>query len=72
MNIHEDRVIIIGADPAGIAHAFALGSKGKQSLVIERDEAVGGLCRTIDYPGYIFDIGGHRFLSKSDVINRLR
>jgi len=71
MNIHKDRVIIIGAGPAGIACAFALGSKGKPSLVIERDEEAGGLCRTIDYSGYLFDIGGHRFLSKSDVINRL-
>ena len=35
-------------------------------LVIERDPLyVGGISRTVDYKGFLFDIGGHRFFSKS-------
>ena len=32
---------------------------------------VGGISRTDQYKGYRFDIGGHRFFSKSDEVNRL-
>ena len=35
-------------------------------LVIEQDETfVGGISRTVSYKDYLFDIGGHRFFSKS-------
>ncbi len=34
--------------------------------MIERDPVyVGGISRTVDYKGFLFDIGGHRFFSKS-------
>ncbi len=32
---------------------------------------VGGISRTDHYKGYRFDIGGHRFFSKSDEVNKL-
>jgi protoporphyrinogen oxidase len=34
--------------------------------VVERDPTyVGGISRTVNYKGFLFDIGGHRFFSKS-------
>ena len=39
--------------------------------VIERDPStVGGISRTVVYKGYRFDIGGHRFFSKSERVTR--
>ena len=59
-------VAIIGAGPAGLTAAYLLAQRGIPVTVIERDpERVGGLCRTVRYKGFHFDIGGHRFFSKS-------
>ena len=61
-------IIIIGAGPSGMACAYTLAQKGSASCVVDRDDRVGGLCQTIDFAGNLFDIGGHRFLSKSALI----
>jgi len=62
---HEDKkVIIIGAGPAGLTAAYELCKVGAKSLVLEKDDIVGGLARTVNYKGYHFDIGGHRFFTK--------
>src|SRR5579863_5660405 len=58
--------LVIGAGPAGLTTAYSLAKAGKSVLVIEQDpEYVGGISRTASYKGYHFDIGGHRFFSKS-------
>lgn len=40
-------------------------------MVAEKESEPGGLCRTLNFHDYLFDIGGHRFLSNSPEINRL-
>ena len=45
--------------------------RGVRSTVLEADQQVGGLSRTVNYRGYRFDIGGHRFFSKVPLINDL-
>jgi len=61
-----DDVLVIGAGPAGLTAAYLLTKQGVRTTVIERDERyVGGISRTESYKGYLFDIGGHRFFSKS-------
>ncbi len=64
-------VVIIGAGPAGMGCAHTLARADQPSLIVERDTTPGGLCRTINFSGYLFDIGGHRFLSDSEEINRI-
>jgi protoporphyrinogen oxidase len=67
----NERVIILGAGPAGLAAAHELINRGFRPVVLEKFDKVGGLARTESYKGYFFDIGGHRFFSKIDKINRL-
>src|SRR6185369_12539674 len=64
-------VLIIGAGPAGLTAAYELAKLGRQSVILEADTQVGGLARTVNYRGYRFDIGGHRFFSKVPLINKL-
>jgi protoporphyrinogen oxidase len=64
--------LVIGAGPAGLTAAYDLSKRGKNVLVVERDaEYVGGISRTVEYKGFRFDIGGHRFFSKSQRVNDL-
>ena len=58
--------LIIGAGPAGLTTAYCLAKAGAPVLVLEQDPRyVGGISRTVDYKGFLFDIGGHRFFSKA-------
>ncbi len=65
------RVLITGAGPAGLTAAYELSKLGLRPTVLEADNQVGGLSRTVNYRGYRFDIGGHRFFSKVPLINEL-
>ena len=58
------RVVIIGAGPAGLTAAYELGKRGTTAVVLEADDTVGGLSRTVERDGWRFDIGGHRFFTK--------
>ncbi len=64
-------VLIIGAGPAGLTAAYELSKLGLRSTMVEADDQVGGLSRTVNYRGYRFDIGGHRFFSKVPLVNEL-
>jgi protoporphyrinogen oxidase len=65
MTKHVD-VFVIGAGPAGLTAAYCLSKEGSSVLVIEKDPVyVGGISRTVRYKDFLFDIGGHRFFSKS-------
>lgn len=57
-------VIVLGAGPAGLTAAYELSKAGVESIVLERDDIVGGIARTVEHNGYRFDIGGHRFFTK--------
>jgi protoporphyrinogen oxidase len=64
--VTDVEVFVIGAGPAGLTAAYCLSKQGHSVLVIERDPVyVGGISRTVSYNGFHFDIGGHRFFSKS-------
>jgi protoporphyrinogen oxidase len=65
-------VLVVGAGPAGLTAAYLLTKRGMSVTVIEADpDYVGGLSRTVNYKGFLFDIGGHRFFSKSREIVEL-
>ena len=60
------RIAIVGAGPAGLAAAWELSKLGRRATVYEMDRAIGGISRTAEYRGFRFDLGGHRFFTKSD------
>src|ERR671920_461676 len=62
----KTNVAIIGAGPAGLTAAYLLSKNNVDVTVLEADPVyVGGISRTATYKGFHFDIGGHRFFSKS-------
>jgi protoporphyrinogen oxidase len=65
-------IVIMGAGPAGLTAAWELVRAGREVVVWEADPAyVGGISRTVQAEGFRFDIGGHRFFSKSPEVNEV-
>lgn len=64
------KVAVIGAGPAGLSAAHTLSNNGVSVTVFEKDEVVGGISRTVVKGEYRFDLGGHRFFTKSKKLNR--
>ena len=63
----EDRklkVVIGGAGPAGLTASYLLSKMGVASQVFEADKNVGGIAKTVEHNGFLFDLGGHRFFTK--------
>ena len=63
--------IIIGAGPAGLTAAYQLHKSGISSTILEADDVVGGISRTVERDGWRFDIGGHRFFTKVKPVEAL-
>jgi protoporphyrinogen oxidase len=64
-------VVILGAGPAGLSAAYELIGNGIRPVVVEKTEYVGGIARTERFNRYCYDIGGHRFLTKNEMIQGL-
>src|ERR1700704_5409072 len=64
-------VIVIGAGPAGLTAALQLAELGVPVVVVEANQRVGGLAQTVEYKGFRFDIGGHRFFTKVTAVSDL-
>ena len=70
--VTSTKVVIIGAGPAGLTAAYLLTKANVPVVVLEGDpQYVGGISKTATYKGYHFDIGGHRFFSKSQEVEDL-
>lgn len=66
MALSRTELLVVGGGPAGLTAAFESQKAGIATVVVEKDpQYVGGISRTVQYNGYRFDIGGHRFFSKS-------
>jgi len=67
-----EKVIIIGAGPAGITAGYELltHSGNYDVTILEASGAIGGISRTVRYKGNRMDIGGHRFFSKDDRVTK--
>ena len=65
--------VIIGAGPAGLTAAYELHKKSKEwaIIILEESSVVGGISQTAVHGDCRIDIGGHRFFSKSSIVNQL-
>ena len=61
-------VVILGAGPAGLGAALALGDR---AVVLEGEREAGGLCRSLELGGAVFDLGGHSFHTPHPEIRQL-
>ncbi|MFA6029883.1 MAG: FAD-dependent oxidoreductase [Elusimicrobiota bacterium] len=55
----EVDVLVVGAGLAGLSTARALRGSGLRTLVVERDDKVGGRAGTVEHEGFLFDHTGH-------------
>lgn len=67
----KKRVVVLGGGACGTSAAWALARKGVDVTVLEREPRIGGLCGTHERHGFRFDLGGHRFLSRSPELHAL-
>src|SRR3954462_2101408 len=64
--------VVIGGGPPGLTARYLLAQARRRVIVLEADEQVGGLPKpVVDPDGYRFDLGGHRFFTKSKEVNDL-
>jgi UDP-galactopyranose mutase len=61
-------VLVIGAGPTGLSAAYHLGA---DALLLEREDRVGGWCRSIDDGGFTFDHAGHILFSNDAYVHEL-
>jgi protoporphyrinogen oxidase len=59
---------VVGAGPSGLTLAYKLLTAGKSVLLVERDARIGGLAKSFDYGGHIFDTGPKRFHTDDPVV----
>lgn len=67
------KVVIIGAGPAGLTAAYSLlkNSKDYEVIILEQDNIVGGISKTLKFNGYKIDTGIHRFFTKNDQVEKI-
>ena len=53
--------LIVGAGISGLAFANFLEDHAGSYLVVERDDEIGGWCKTIKRDGFVWDFSGHFF-----------
>lgn len=65
------KVVIVGAGPAGLTCAYYLlkNSKNYEVIILEEEDMIGGISKTVTYDNNKMDLGGHRFFSKSQEVN---
>jgi len=67
----NERIVVIGAGIAGLSAAYRLsGITDAPLAVYEKENYIGGICRTVCHNGFRFDLGGHRFYTKKAHVQR--
>lgn len=70
----KEKVLILGAGPAGLAAAYQLlkTSKKYEVIILEKEKQIGGLCKTIPFKKNYVDYGVHFYrISEYEEVNKL-
>lgn len=67
----QRKIVVIGGGPAGLTAGREMLKFGHHPIVVEKASRVGGLACTVNYKGFHFDMGGHRFFTKVDEVNKI-
>ncbi len=65
-----NEILILGGGLTGLSAGYVLNNAGLKVKVFESDAAVGGLSKTITKGDFRFDLGGHRFFTQNEKINK--
>ena len=63
--------LVLGGGPAGLTAGYLLGKQQRDVVVLEAEDQVGGIAKTVEREGYRFDLGGHRFFTKAREVDDL-
>ncbi|HEY9015569.1 MAG TPA: NAD(P)-binding protein, partial [Gemmatimonadales bacterium] len=61
-------IVVVGAGPTGLSAAYHLG---RDAILIEQAETVGGWCRSIEDNGFTFDMAGHIMFSNDPYVHEM-
>ena len=69
----KKKLVIIGAGPAGLTAAYEMlkNSKEYEVILLEAEDRVGGISKTVTFNGYRVDTGIHRFFTKNDEVKKI-
>lgn len=57
--MNKKKIVILGAGLAGLSAAWHLQKNKTECFVFEKEPSVGGLCRSKNIKGFVFDYDGH-------------
>src|SRR5690348_18509779 len=63
--------LVLGGGPAGLTAGYLLSKGDHDVIVFEAEDQVGGIAKTVERDGYRFDLGGHRFFTKTKEVDEL-
>ncbi len=66
---HRTKTCILGSGLTGLSAAYHMAHK--DYVVLEKENSVGGNCRTPEREGFHFDLGGHIFYPKKEYVQGL-
>jgi len=67
MNNRNKDIVILGAGPAGLTAGYRIAQNGRNLSIIEKNNTVGGLAKTLQYNDCLLDIGPHILCSREYV-----
>lgn len=68
---NKNPIYILGAGPSGLAAAYTLTKQGRKVVVVDRENKVGGLSKSISYNGFILDYGSHVLATDTPLIEEM-
>jgi protoporphyrinogen oxidase len=66
----NSRLSILGGGPAGLAAGYYAARKGLDFRIYEAGDRAGGMCRTLSFGDFHFDLGAHRFHDQDALLTK--